>query len=71
MEKPNEDQMTPDGRITIGKKWIALRLGLTTLAVLIGAIVSAIYEMWVLSVILFVFFGLSGLVLVLLIRSKP
>ena len=71
MEKSNQDLVTPDGRIFIGKKWIALRFGLTTLAFLIGAIVSAIYGMWVISVVLIIFFGLSGLALILLVKSKP
>jgi hypothetical protein len=71
MEKPNEDQVMPDGRITIGRKWIALRSGLFLLALLIGAIASAMYDMWVLSVVLIIFFGLFGLGLLFWVKSKP
>jgi hypothetical protein len=70
MQKPSEDRITPGGRIFIGRKWIALMLGLWLLAFLIGAIVSAIYGLYIISAISLIFFGLLSLSLVLWVKSK-
>ncbi len=71
MDEPNDDQTTPDGRITIGRKWVAVIYALWTLAFLIGSIVSAINGLWVISAVTAIFFVLSALLLIILIRSKP
>ncbi len=71
MEKPNDDQVTPDGRITIGRRWITLIYVLWTIAFLIGAVVSAMNSLWVLSAVMGIFFVLSVLLLALMIRSRP
>jgi hypothetical protein len=70
MQKPSEDQITPDGRTFIGRKWITLMLGLWLLAFLIGAIVSAIYGLYIISAISLIFFGFLCLSMVLWVKSK-
>ncbi len=59
MEVPDEGQLTPSGRIIIGRRPMALRFGLTLLILVVAAIYLAVVGQWVLS-------GLMVLIVVLL-----
>jgi hypothetical protein len=58
MEAPNEGQVTPSGRIIIGRRPMALRFVLTLLILVIAAIFLAVVGQWVLSILMAVFFVL-------------
>jgi len=70
MEVPDEGQLTPSGRVIIGRRPMALRFVLTLLALIIGAIVLAVARQYVLSAILFILFGLLGIGLMYWSRDK-
>ena len=61
MEAPDEGQVTPSGRVIIGRRPMALRFVLTLLALIVGAIVLAMAGQYLLSAILFILFGLLGI----------
>jgi hypothetical protein len=58
MEASNEGQVTPSGRIIIGRRPMALRFVLTLLILVIAAIFLAVVGQWVLSILMAVFFVL-------------
>jgi hypothetical protein len=58
MEVPNEGQVTPSGRVIIGRRPMALRFVLTLLILVIAAIFLAVVGQWVLSILMAVFFVL-------------
>ena len=70
MEVPDEGQLTPSGRVIIGRRPMALRFVLTLLALIIGAIVLAVAGQYVLSAILLILFGLLGIGLMNWSRDK-
>ncbi len=61
MEAPDEGQITPSGRVIIGRRPMAIRFVLTLLALMIGAIFLAVVGQYVLSAILLILFGLLGI----------
>jgi hypothetical protein len=70
MAVPDEGQMTPSGRVIIGRRPMALRFALTLLALMVGAIVLAVVGQYVLSAIMLILFGLLGVGILYWSRDK-
>lgn len=71
MEAPDEGQVTPSGRIIIGRRPMALRFVLTLLILAIAAIILAAVGQWVLSILMLVVFLLLAVGFIYWSRDKP
>jgi nicotinamide riboside transporter PnuC len=60
MEGPNEGQVTPSGRIIIGRRPMALRFALTLIILVIAVVVLAVDGQWVLSILMLAILLLLG-----------
>jgi nicotinamide riboside transporter PnuC len=70
MEGPNEGQVTPSGRIIIGRRPMALRFALTLIILVIAVVVLAVAGQWVLSILMLAILLLLGFGFVYWARDK-